>query len=356
MRRTRPATADQSPRATASGCGQSLATRLGLCASLVLVLVFTTFVACLAASGASAATLSAERARARAISQEIATLDARLADIVSRFAVATERLATVNAEIAQTKHQLKIAEFQVSVAQRVLSARAVAMYKERDTGIVDVLVGSSSFADMLSQLTFLSKLSQYDDNVLARLQSTRREVAEKERALRVDRRAASSLLAQQTAERAHIRSALTQRQRTLNGLQGEIKRLEAELRKPVVKMQKVVNPVAPPVSAGNGAPSSGWWPLIKDAAEANGINASGLYRLMMIESGGNASIVGGSGGRFCGLFQYWPGTWKASWNPWRGESIFNGAAQIKATAFAIKMGKGPYWWCPSYQWAFGTSQ
>jgi soluble lytic murein transglycosylase-like protein len=303
---------------------------------------------------ASATGLAAERARARLISQQIATLDASLADIVNRFSAATDRLTSVNAQIAQNERQLKIAVFQVGVGQKVLSARAVAMYKERDTSVVDVLVGSASFADMLSQLTFLSKLSQYDDDVLGQLQATRREVADKELALKADREAAHGLLAQQTAERERIRLALAGRQRTLGGLQTEIKRLEAELRKPVVKMQKVVA-VAPPPT-GNGEPSGGWWSLIQDTAASNGINPDGLYRLMMIESGGNASIVGGSGGRFCGLFQYWPGTWKGSWNPWRGESVFSGAAQIKATAFAIKMGKGPYWWSPSYQWAFGTSQ
>ena len=355
MRRTRPSKADSSPRAAASGFKQSRFGGPGLCLALLAVLVCAAVGAAVDTPRAVAAGLAAERGRARSISEQISTLDARLAGIVDQFASATTRLASVDAQIAQNERQLKVAVFQVSVARKVLSARAVAMYKERDTSFVDVLVGSSSFADMLSQLTFLSKLSQYDDNILGELQATRREVTDKELALKADRQAASTLLAQQTAERARIRSALAQRQRTLHGLQKEITRLEAELRKPVVKAQKVAValPLAP---TGNGVPVGGWWPVIKDAGSANGISPDGLYRLMMIESGGNASIVGGSGGRFCGLFQYFPGTWKGSWNPWRGESIFSGTAQIKATALAIKMGKGPFWWNPSYQWAFGTSQ
>jgi peptidoglycan hydrolase CwlO-like protein len=354
MRRKRPSTAERSPRAATSRCRHSRAVP-GLCVALLLLLVCTVVFAVVRTPRAGAASLVAERNRARAIGQQIATLDARLAGIVNQYASATARLASADAQIAENEHQLKVAVFQVSVARKVLSARAVAMYKERSTSIVDVLVGSSSFADMLSQLTFLSKLSQYDDNILGQLQSTRQEVVDKELALKADRQAASTLLAQQTAERVRIRTALTQRQNTLRGLQTEIKRLEAELRKPVVRVQKIAS-VTPAAPTGEGAPSGGWWPAIKDAGAANGISADGLYRLMMIESGGNASIVGGSGGRFCGLFQYFPGTWKGSWNPWRGESIFSGTAQIKATAFAIKMGKGPSWWSPSYQWAFGTSQ
>lgn len=355
MRRTRPFTADSSPRAAASGSKQSRFGGPGLCLALLVLLICSAVGAAVSTPCAGAASLAAERGRARSIGEQISTLDARLAGIVDQFASATTRLASVDAQIAQNEHQLKVAVFQVSVARKVLSARAVAMYKERDTSFVDVLVGSSSFADMLSQLTFLSKLSQYDDGVLGELQATRREVTDKELALKADRQAASTLLAQQTAERARIRSALAQRQGTLHGLQKEITRLEAELRKPVVKAQKAAV-VSLPAPTGNGVPTGGWWPVIKDASSANGISPDGLYRLMMIESGGNASIVGGSGGRFCGLFQYFPGTWKGSWNPWRGESVFSGTAQIKATALAIKMGKGPFWWSPSYQWAFGTSQ
>ena len=68
---------------------------------------------------------------------------------------------------------------------------------------------------------------------------------------------------------------------------------------------------------------------------ANGIAARGLYRLMLVESGGVATVRNGS---YCGLFQYSSATWRGSWNPWRGASIFDGAAQIKASARAIKLG------------------
>ena len=41
-----------------------------------------------------------------------------------------------------------------------------------------------------------------------------------------------------------------------------------------------------------------------------------------------------------------------SWNPYRSAGITNGAAQIRATARALKMGHGHAWWDPSYSWAF----
>ena len=83
-----------------------------------------------------------------------------------------------------------------------------------------------------------------------------------------------------------------------------------------------------------------WWPLIKIAAAKYGVNAEGLRRLMILESSGNRCL----GSTYCGLFQYYPGTWRGKRNPWRGESIYDGWAQIRATAYALHRGMGPHHW------------
>lgn len=91
-----------------------------------------------------------------------------------------------------------------------------------------------------------------------------------------------------------------------------------------------------------------WRPLIEIAARRYGVDPDGLYRLMMYESGGRRY----AGTTYKGLFQYHPGTWAAGWNPWRSESIFNGWAQIRATAYAIGRGMGPSNWPSTYPLAF----
>ena len=78
------------------------------------------------------------------------------------------------------------------------------------------------------------------------------------------------------------------------------------------------------------------------------MSTAGLYRMMMLESGGSRTI----GGTYKGLFQYYPSTWSGSWNPWRGESIYNGWAQIRATAYALSRGMGRSQWPNTYPMAF----
>ena len=91
-----------------------------------------------------------------------------------------------------------------------------------------------------------------------------------------------------------------------------------------------------------------WRPLIELAARRYDVSADGLYRLMMYESGGDRY----AGSTFKGLYQYYSGTWRAGWNPWRELSIFNGWAQIRATAVAIHRGMGPGSWSSTYYRAF----
>jgi peptidoglycan hydrolase CwlO-like protein len=309
-----------------------------------------------AASPAHASKLSQDRARAKAIAQEVAALDQRLAGIVEAYAAASADLAAVNEEILGNEKKLSAAEQQLAKAQDVVAQRAVAMYKERPVTFVDVIAGSSSFGDMLSQLQFLTKLHQYDQEMLVALRRTKLKVLDRREQLLADRAAARKALAAREAEKARIKAALGERRNTLHSLRGEIDHLEASLQKPVVQSAPALDPALDPAPAVAPAtedtPSGGWWPLIKETAEANGIDAKAMYRLMMIESAGQANNV--SSGMFYGLFQYYPPTWKASWNPWRNCSIFDGAAQIRATALALKMGKGPYWWANTYRWAFGT--
>ena len=95
-----------------------------------------------------------------------------------------------------------------------------------------------------------------------------------------------------------------------------------------------------------------WWPLIKTAAASNGVDATGMYRLMMIESGGNPAAS--NAGKYIGLYQFAPSTWRGAWNPWRTAGVTDGAAQIKAAALAIHQGHGTDWWPNTFAWAFGT--
>jgi len=89
-----------------------------------------------------------------------------------------------------------------------------------------------------------------------------------------------------------------------------------------------------------------WMPIIEVAAAKYHVKADGMYRMMMRESGGRR--YAGADSPYKGLFQYWTGTWSASWNPYRHDSIYDGSSQIFATAYAISKGMGPQMWTTTF--------
>jgi len=92
-----------------------------------------------------------------------------------------------------------------------------------------------------------------------------------------------------------------------------------------------------------------WMPIVRDAARRSHVSATGLRRMMSLESGGRAHAENGS---FHGLYQYCWSTWRAAWNPWRHSSLYDGAAQIRATAVAVHHGWGAQMWPNTYPRAF----
>jgi len=107
----------------------------------------------------------------------------------------------------------------------------------------------------------------------------------------------------------------------------------------------------PSPGASTYAPDDRWWPLIQTAAEKNGVDPVGMHKMMLLESDGREGLV--TADQFYGLYQYVEDTWNGEWNPWRDEDMLDGRVQIKATALALKNGKGPYWWPNTYDPAFG---
>ncbi len=291
--------------------------------------------------------LQRNRAEARALAADVATLDAQIASAVARYSRATRSLEAVRQQLRENRRLQRLAYVALGSAREALATRAVAMYKRADVGPMDAVFGAADLGDLVTELTMVRRISRCDRDVVRGIERTKRELRDRASALTADERTAERLVATGKSELAAIRDRLDQRRALLAGVRADIRHMVvAGVAKPSPSTSPA--PAVEPPDQGGG--SGSWWPLIRSAAGSNGVSPRGLYRLMMVESGGSATIVGPGG--YYGLFQYSPATWRGAWNPWRTSSITDGGAQIKATALAIRLGHGHAWWDPSYTWAF----
>jgi hypothetical protein len=321
-----------------------ISTRLKLA---LVVSLLTTLLLLLLPSAALAGVLAVKKAQARAAAAQVAALDRQLNETVATYVGAVQRLETLRSQVSSNRTVLRLDAYQLTVSQRQLADHLVSAYKGGSADVLNALFETGSFDDLLTRIDYVQHLTGNDVGMVQAVEQHRSRVLVARRLLQKALRDAQRTAAELAAQRGRLNAQLGERRSLLRGLNTAVGRLVARA--------KAVTPIA--TSAGaSGAPASTagdgsgpWWPLIKSAAAADGIWAEGLYRLMLAESGGVATC---SNGVDYGLFQYSPGTWKGSWNPWRTASILNGGTQVKATALAIHLGYGPSWWPSTYPWAF----
>ena len=293
--------------------------------------------------------LQQNRDKARAIAAEIAGLDAEIGAAVNEYSRATRALDAVRRQIRENQRQQRLAYKELGLARDTLAARAVAMYKHENVTAMDAVFGAADLerpghaahhgahARALATETCCApsrRPSASSPTGRRRWPPTRRHTRGWSRRCR--------------AGLTTIRARLDERRAALSGVRSDIRRLVADAAE---KSPDPTPTVEPPQQGGGGDDGSGpWWPLIQSAAASNGVSARGMYRLMMIESGGSATSSARAATTACSSTLPRPGRAAGTRGGRRG--ITDGAAQIKATALAIRQGYGHAWWDPSYTWAF----
>ena len=132
-------------------------------------------------------------------------------------------------------------------------------------------------------------------------------------------------------------------------LQTRVTRLEKLVHRWTIKSRNLARRVRLRLQIATWARQHDWRPLIAIAGRKYGVSPAGLYRMMILESGGQPTVVSGP---YKGLFQFTTSEWARHWNPYRHESIFDGWAQIRACALALSKGMGPGQWPNTYPMAF----
>jgi peptidoglycan hydrolase CwlO-like protein len=313
---------------------------------VVVISLLATVLLCVVPAAASAASLAGKKAQARAAAAQVAALDQRLNGTVALCVAAAQRLEALQTQVASNRATLRLARYQLVLARQELADHLVLAYKSGNADVLNAVFQAGSFTDLLTRLDYVQHVTGSDAGLLRAVEGRQREAAAAQVALQAGLGRAQQTTADLAAQRSTLLAELSSRRAVLHGLNATVARLVAQTRA-VTPVAAVQSTATPPSTAGDG--TGPWWPQIRAAAAADGVWAEGLYRLMNAESQGSATA---SNGVDFGLYQYAAGTWKGSWNPWRSASIFDGGAQIKATALAISQGHGPAWWPTTYAWAF----
>jgi len=194
--------------------------------SLILSLLILSLVVP-AIAGASPS-IASKKAEAQQIMGQISALDTRMEYAVEAYNAANQKLQTVQGKIHENEQQLRIARYNLLVARQILTQHVVSMYKQNKTTMIDVLLATKSFDQLVNELNSMRQVDQSDAATVSSINALKKEIARRHAALVVDRKQAQQLVAQRAEKKQQIGSDLAQRKQMLQGVQAEIKKLQAE--------------------------------------------------------------------------------------------------------------------------------
>src|SRR5690349_12150545 len=181
-----------------------------------------------AAANADPGSIASKQAQAQQVLGQINQIDRSLGAAVEQYNLANVRLHKIESDMRENKKQLTLARANLKVSQKSLARRLVTAYTStEDTSTLAVLLGATSFEDMLNRVEAISSTSNQDANIVEQVRTSKIAIQHHEVELRNAHSEQQNVVAQKAAQKQHIESQLATRRQLLSSIRGQIAQMKA---------------------------------------------------------------------------------------------------------------------------------
>jgi cell wall-associated NlpC family hydrolase len=231
--------------------------------ALSLVIVFAVSLVATGSATGEPPSVASKQAQAQSVLAQIQSLDASMEHAIEAYNLANEHLKAIRRDLEQNRITLRIAQGNLKRSQRALARRAVAIYTGGETdSTLDVLVGSSSLAEIVDGLEAVDRVSDQDTQVLRDVRTFRTQIQRRRAYLRNAKARQAELVAERAAHKASIESQLAERQSMLSSIRSEIaeiraaeQRRQAELQRQAEARLAAPQPLIPELASTTPSPA-----------------------------------------------------------------------------------------------------
>jgi len=203
-----------------SGIGRRLIPFFLACAVIALVAAGVAW--------AETPAINKAKSQADALREQIDELDAQVEAAVEEYNTANAQLEQTQAAAKENEKKLALVEADLEEARVRLTARVVEIYKEGHLGMLDTLVGSVSFSDLINRLNLMERLSKQDSDLVAQVTAYQEEVTVRKAELAKQIEEAKQYIAQASAAERKVEHQLAAKEKALEGKEAQIAQLEKE--------------------------------------------------------------------------------------------------------------------------------
>lgn len=159
--------------------------------------------------------LQAEKADTEAYIKE---LDTEMQQVIEDIREVTLRLEELEAEIAETEKNLAAAEQRAADQYTALKLRIKQMYEEGDPSLMEIILQAEDISTILNSSEYISKISDYDNDLLAALNETIRQIEEYKALLEEQKAEQEQIKAELEIKQADLQTIIDQKNEELKAL------------------------------------------------------------------------------------------------------------------------------------------
>ena len=226
----------------------------------LFVLLGTLLLSLTLTTSAFASPVSSKKAQLAAVQAKLQDVYHKVDLAVEKYNQATTQLTTVQGQIKENERLLKVAEYNLELANQQLSARAENMYRTEDVGVVDVLFAARSFDDLVTQLNLMERLGNSDVDTVKSIAAYQQDIKDRRVKLDADKKAAAKLVSVTADQKAEVESLQGKLEQMTAGIKADIQRLQeqaaARAKAAADAAAAQSNPGGSTPAAGAAAPSS----------------------------------------------------------------------------------------------------
>jgi cell wall-associated NlpC family hydrolase len=177
---------------------------------------------------AQATTPSIQRAQsdAEALQALIDQLDEQLSAATEDYDFASQQLEDTQAAVKKTQTQLTQSQGDLATVQARLNQRVVEIYKTGDLSMLNVLMNSSSFTDLIGRYEQLQRLSQQDAQLLTQVTDYKTQVGQQKAELDAALKQEQIDVQSTDAAKQKVQAQLAKQKTALKGKEKQIAALQ----------------------------------------------------------------------------------------------------------------------------------
>lgn len=168
--------------------------------------------------------ISAIQKAQKALQAEIDDIDSELYEVVSEIAALQAEIESTMLEIEETEQALADCTEACEEQYASMKVRIQYMYESQSESVMTMLLGAGGFSEFLNRLEYVNGIYAYDDEKMEQLEAIQQEIIELGEALEFQRE-------QLEAQNATMKSKEANLSAVLDKKKGEMKNLDAELKK-----------------------------------------------------------------------------------------------------------------------------